>query len=92
MKVDSKIFKGIEYVQLSELPQIQQDLLLQTIDHNLFIKILIDGKVLNQCLQYKHYDHWFENVYKGKEVLSKDVRVAPAPVVSVKTDLALNKA
>ena len=46
MKVDAKIYKGIEYVQVSELPQTQREILAQTINQDLFIKLLVDGKVI----------------------------------------------
>ena len=42
MKADSKIFKGIEYVQVSELPQAQREILTQTINPELFIKLLVE--------------------------------------------------
>jgi hypothetical protein len=64
MKVSSSIYKGIQYVQVSTLPSEQRDRLLVTIDAELFIKILVDGKLLGNCLQFKDYESWFENVYK----------------------------
>jgi hypothetical protein len=63
MKVNSTIFKGIEYVQLSQLPEEQRERILETINRNLIIKILIDGKIVGNCLQYKDYDIWYENVF-----------------------------
>lgn len=63
MKAESKTFKGIKFVQLSELPADQQTVLIQTLDKNNFIKILIGGKITHNCIQYKDYDHWFENVF-----------------------------
>jgi hypothetical protein len=64
MKTSAKNFKGILYVQLNELPVVQQELLLQTIHKDLFIKILINEKILINCLQYVDYDRWYHNVYK----------------------------
>ena len=64
MKVSSSIYKGIQYVQVSTLPSEQRDRLLVTIDTELFIKILVDGKLLGNCLQFKDYESWFENVYR----------------------------
>ena len=61
MKVDAKIFKGIEYVQLSELPQSQREILTQTINPDLFIKLLVDGKIISGCLQYKDYSNWYQS-------------------------------
>jgi hypothetical protein len=64
MKVSSSIYKGIQYVQVSTLPSEQRDRLLGTINRELFIKILVDGKLLGNCLQFKDYESWFENVYR----------------------------
>lgn len=64
MKVNSTIYKGIEYVQVSSLPVDQKEKLLQTINHDLFIKILVDEKLIGNCLLFKDYEIWFENVYK----------------------------
>jgi (2Fe-2S) ferredoxin len=63
MKVNSTIFKGIEYIQLGQLPEEQREKILETINRSLIIKILIDGKIVGNCLQYKDYDVWYENVY-----------------------------
>jgi hypothetical protein len=64
MKVSSSFYKGIQYVQVSALPAEQRERLLHTIDAELFIKILVDGKVTGKCLQFKDYETWFENVYR----------------------------
>jgi (2Fe-2S) ferredoxin len=63
MKVKSTIFKGIEYIQLGQLPEEQREKILATINRKLIIKILIDGKIVGNCLQYKDYDVWYENVF-----------------------------
>ena len=64
MKIPAKNFKGIAYVQLNELPVVQQELILQTVHRDLFIKILIGEKVISSCLQYTDYERWYSNVYK----------------------------
>lgn len=87
MKVDSKIYKGIEYIQVSELPNAQREKLLQTLDRDLFIKILIDEKIIGQCIQYKDYEAWFENTYAGSAS-----RVSKKPVAELKPEMALDKA
>ena len=65
MKVNSRVFKGIEYIQLTDLPDAQQVALLKTINHDLFIKIMIEKKIVSQCLQYKDYSVWYESLYKS---------------------------
>jgi hypothetical protein len=77
MKVNSKIYKGIEYIQLSDLPKDQQDLIVKNVGEEFFIKILVEKNVISNCIQYKDYALWFENVYYSK--------VAPA-----KTDIPVN--
>lgn len=69
MKTPAKNYKGIVYVQLNELPVIQQELILKTVHKDLFIKIIIGKKIVSSCLQYMDYEHWYNNVYtiKAKE-------------------------
>ncbi|MBA4057551.1 MAG: hypothetical protein C0490_22740 [Marivirga sp.] len=64
MKVNSTLYKGIEYVQVSSLPPEQQELLLETINRDLIIKILVEGKLVGNCLQFKDYEVWFDNIFK----------------------------
>lgn len=89
MKVDAKIFKGIEYVQLSELPQAQREILTQTIDPDLFIKLLVDGKIISGCLQYKDYNNWYQNQFQQKLNTTREESVRPE--LEIQPNLALNK-
>jgi hypothetical protein len=73
MKVERKVYKGIEYVLVAELPLAQRDQLLQTLSPDHFIKILVDGTIISQCLQYKDYSSWFDNVFKTKTLPVKEV-------------------
>ena len=59
-----KKYKGIEYVQLSELPEEQQTLLGQTFNRELIIKIQINGKIISDCIQSKDYILWYEEQFK----------------------------
>jgi hypothetical protein len=89
MKVDSKIFKGIEYVQISELPQAQRELLTQTINPELFIKLLVDGKIISGCLQYKDYNTWYADHFASKTNAARE----PSSVadLGIAANLALDK-
>ncbi len=64
MKIPAKNYKGIFYIQLNELPVVQQELILKTVHKDLFIKILIGEKIVSGCLQYMDYERWYNNVYK----------------------------
>jgi hypothetical protein len=65
MKVNSTVYKGIEFVEISSLPSDQKNSLLQTINPDLLIKILVDGKLMPRCLQYKDYEQWYDNAYRS---------------------------
>lgn len=89
MKAECKIYKGIEYVQFDELPQVQREKLLQRPHHD-FIKIMIDGKIVNQCLQYKDYSFWYDKIFIPARVVQVREEVIP-DVTDIKADLAVNK-
>jgi hypothetical protein len=64
MKVNSTIYKGIEFVDIYALPNEQKTSLLQTVSPDLFIKILVDGKLMPRCIQYKDYEEWYDHSYR----------------------------
>jgi hypothetical protein len=64
MKVNSTIYKGIEFVEISTLPNEQKTSLLQAVSPDLLIKILVDGKLMSHCIQYKDYEDWYDNSYR----------------------------
>ena len=64
MKVNSTIYKGIEFVDIYALPNEQKTSLLQTVSPDLFIKILVDGKLMPRCIQFKDYEEWYDNSYR----------------------------
>ena len=83
MKVERKIYKGIEYVLVAQLPQTQREQLMQTLSQDQLIKILIEGTIVSQCLQYKDYSFWFDNIYNStrqpvKETVSEQVSLNSA--------------
>ncbi len=71
MKVQAKLYRGIEFINVSELPADQQ-LLLQHALHPERIKILLEGKILNNCIQYTAYSDWYATVYKRSVAVSKN--------------------
>jgi hypothetical protein len=88
MKVDSKNFKGIEYVQLNELPLAQQQTLLQSINSDFFIKILIDGTIVSQCLQYKDYAFWYSNHFAAQSSSAQEENIQKQEVTVNANQLA----
>lgn len=63
MKVKSSVYKGIEYIQINTLPADQRVKLLETLNSELLIKILADGKLIGNCIQFKDYEFWFDNIF-----------------------------
>ena len=72
--VDPQTYKGIEYVRLNELPEEQKRIIKETLSKDLVIKILINGELCNDCVQYKDYTHWFKHIF----TLAK--KATPTPV------------
>lgn len=64
MKINSRTYKGIHYVLFADLPAAQQEKFNLAINSSLFIKIMIDNRVVAKCIQYKDYELWFDTVYK----------------------------
>lgn len=83
-----KLYKGIEYVQLKELPEDQQQRIKQSLSRELFIKILIDGQLHQDCILYKDYRSWFENVYSISSESESAPATTPADVASLNISIA----
>jgi hypothetical protein len=56
--VKSTIYKGIEFVQVSSLAKQEQEIFRKTFKRSLLIKIMIDGEIVHDCVQYKDYILW----------------------------------
>ncbi len=78
MKANAKIFKGIEYVQINELPHAQSEMLAQTINPELYIKLLIDGKIVGGCLQYKDYSVWYQEHVTQLQSTASSAQAVPS--------------
>ena len=78
MMIDSKIYKGIEYIQVSELPPTQREKISDSLNNDLLIKIMIDGKIVSDCLQFKDYSFWYNSVYRPQAVSISESREVSA--------------
>ncbi|MDZ7647739.1 MAG: hypothetical protein U5K54_11475 [Cytophagales bacterium] len=65
MRVDRQVYKGIEYVRLGGLPLDQKEKIATTLSPDKIIKILNDGVLINDCIQYADYLCWFEEHYQA---------------------------
>jgi hypothetical protein len=64
MLVAPQSYRGIDFVREADLPPAQQLVLRQSANPPERIKILINGKVVEDCIYYKDYQQWFERVYR----------------------------
>jgi hypothetical protein len=81
MKAKATVYKGIEFICVGELPADQQ-LLLKHSQQPERIKILIDGKIQRDCIQFSHYCDWYEVIYTRS--------VATIPQIEPETSLPVN--
>jgi len=88
MLAKAKFFRGIEFINVSELPGDQQLLLQHSRDPER-IKILLDGKILSNCIQYREYCQWFSTVFE-RSILPVKVESLQKEAFSVK--IAMSKA
>jgi hypothetical protein len=65
MRVDSEIYKGIEYVRISNLPADQKEKISISLNSDKIIKIVKEGTLLPDCIQYSDYLIWFEEHHQG---------------------------
>ncbi len=63
MKAAAKTYRGIEFVGVGELAA-QQQSALQANTSIERIKILIDGKIVSNCIQYAHYVKWYADTFE----------------------------
>jgi hypothetical protein len=65
MRVDSELYKGIEYVRVSNLPSDQKEKIESSFAQDKLIKILKEGTLIEDCIQYSDYLAWFETHHQG---------------------------
>ena len=61
--MSAEIYKGIEFVRISTLPEDQKTQITQTIDHSKIIKILRGKELLPDCVQVNDYANWMKENY-----------------------------
>lgn len=76
MRVESENYKGIEYVRVSNLPADQKAKIKTSLPKDKVIKILRDGSLIEDCIQYIDYLAWFEAHHQGVMITSS--RTQPA--------------
>lgn len=86
MKAKPLVYRGIEFVKISDLPPDQQRILNLSPSHPEQVKILIHGKVSEKCVLYKAYSDWFSEVFKQPMQLNTAVSHGKNGVSSKKVE------
>ncbi|NOS91118.1 MAG: hypothetical protein HOP30_04295 [Cyclobacteriaceae bacterium] len=58
MRATSEIYKGIEFVRISSLPEDQKSAIWKSFDREKIIKILKTDALMNDCILYRDYLDW----------------------------------
>ncbi|MEQ9656675.1 hypothetical protein [Fulvivirga sp.] len=61
--IQGKVYKGIEYIKISDLPLNEQLAIREWLTLDTTIKIQTEKELLTVCVQYKDYKNWIENFY-----------------------------
>lgn len=57
------IYRGIEFIRVSELPDNEQLQIKNWAVRQTIIKILTTEGLLTDCITYKNYKHWYDNIF-----------------------------
>lgn len=67
MLVEAESYRGIDFIRISSLPTEQKGNIRHTLNHHQIIKIKRDDSLLTDCVQYTHYQLWYEEIYQAKK-------------------------
>ena len=81
-----EIYKGIEFVRISNLPKEQSERIHAHFPKDKIIKILRDEVILRDCIQYHEYQEWFKESYQRQRNM---VMTQPETTFSNSFNLAL---
>lgn len=85
MKVQAENYKGIEFIRLSKLPDSQKELISQHLPADNVIKILKENELLTDCVQFKHYEAWYNEHFK-KPLHSEMERISSPAAIKLAID------
>lgn len=79
----AKVYKGIYYIRISELPDDQQVQIKNIESKDLIIKILTDTELMSDCVVYTDYQNWFQNIYTQVSPAEVEEKTQESQKVSV---------
>jgi hypothetical protein len=81
MKAALEIYKGIEFVRISNLPDDQKKLIGDSMHSQKIVKILRNNELLNDCILYGDYADWYIKATKATPssqpaIVAKELKLA----------------
>jgi hypothetical protein len=61
--VKSTIYKGIEFVRVSQLTKQELEVFNKTFNEAVLIKIRIDEEIVHDCIPYRDYVLWYDSSF-----------------------------
>jgi len=66
MKLEPKVYKGINYIRISELPKKQKLIYSEGQKQMELIKINTGNQVFSDCILYSVYNNWYSSIYPAE--------------------------
>jgi len=63
MKLAPKVYKGINYIRITDLPDTQKAIYTEDQKEVELIKINTGNQVFHDCILYSVYDSWYSSTY-----------------------------
>jgi len=67
MKLEPKVYKGINYIRISDLPEKQKMIYTEDQKEMELIKINTGNQVFYDCILYNVYESWYSSIYLQAE-------------------------
>lgn len=68
----AKRYKGIDYVRVESLPSEEKDQIVNWLNSDTIIKIQTETELMRDCILYKDYDHWYNNVFSKISLVEEE--------------------
>ena len=75
--IEAKIYRGIEYVRISELPEDQKASIKNWLNMDVIIKIQTETVLMSDCIMFKDYKFWFKKIYTNAVAAEETSPVKP---------------
>ena len=62
-KLESRTYRGIDFIQISELPNEQYNSFMEWVGKDSIITIKMEGQAQKNCVQYSDYSYWYDSVF-----------------------------